>query len=34
MPAGRRTGATAECAWGSKDPMENVLAYFDEWDRI
>jgi uroporphyrinogen decarboxylase len=34
MPSGRRTGATAECAWGTKDPVGNVLAYFDEWDRI
>jgi hypothetical protein len=34
MPPGKRTGATAECCWGTNDPVENVIAYFDEWDKV
>jgi uroporphyrinogen decarboxylase len=34
MPAGKRTGTVAQCEWGLRDPMENVIACFDEWNRI
>ena len=28
------SGVIAQCEWGVNDPMENILAFFDEWDRI
>jgi hypothetical protein len=26
-------GVIAQCEWGVRDPMENVLAVFDEWGK-
>ncbi len=34
MPHGVRTGVFAQCEWGTKDPLNNVLAVFDEWSKI
>ena len=34
MPHGKRTGVVAQCEWGIKDPLENVLAVYDEWDKV
>jgi len=28
-----RGGVIAQCEWGVRDPMENVLAVFDEWEQ-
>ena len=30
----KRTGVIAQCEWGNKDPKENIMAVFDEWNRI
>lgn len=29
----KRTGVIAQCEWGVKDPKENIIAVFDEWDK-
>jgi uroporphyrinogen decarboxylase len=29
----KRTGVIAQCEWGTKDPMENIEAVFDEWNK-
>jgi len=34
MPNGKKTGVIAQCEWGVKDPIENIEAVFDEWDKI
>lgn len=34
MPGGRRTGVVAQCEWGIHDPLDNLLAVFDEWDKV
>jgi len=28
-----RGGVMAQCEWGVRDPMENVIAVFDEWEK-
>lgn len=30
----KRTGVIAQCEWGVRDPMENIEAVFDEWNKI
>jgi uroporphyrinogen decarboxylase len=32
MLRGKRTGVIAECEWGKNNPIENIMAVFDEWD--
>ncbi len=34
MPHGKRTGVIAQCEWGVKDPVENVLAVFEAWEKV
>jgi uroporphyrinogen decarboxylase len=29
----KRTGVFAQCEWGVKDPKENIVAVFEEWDK-
>jgi hypothetical protein len=24
----------AQCEWGNKDPLENIEAVFDEWNKL
>ena len=31
---GKRTGAIAQCEWNAIDPYENILAVYEEWDRM
>jgi len=28
------SGIIAQCEWGVNDPMENILAVFDEWEKV
>lgn len=30
----KRTGVIAQMEWGVRDPMDNILAAFDEWDKF
>jgi uroporphyrinogen decarboxylase len=30
---GKRTGVIAQCEWGTRDPKENILTVFEEWDK-
>lgn len=31
---GKRTGAFAQCEWNAIDPYENIVAVFEQWDKI
>jgi hypothetical protein len=30
---GKRTGIIAQCEWGLKDPKDNIITVFEEWDK-
>ena len=29
-----KSGVIAQCEWGANDPIENILTFFDEWEKI